>query len=302
MLIVSIILKENRCLNCAAPLGSPEGMFLTCQYCGSEYYAPPAAGFRVPDPRDYPHPDGLGTVEVGNAKFRVHGRLAQGRHTDVFLARRECALTEMVILKVARDGGEGGLRREWDALRRVRAQHEFLAHLTNPPVALERGRCAGRRERLTAVYGWRCGFSFTFLDARDQYPDGVTPAATVWMWNRILDQLRCLHAVGYSHNALAPEHLLLHPRDHGVAFCGWSEAAPGRGDDLRDSGRAIASLLGPLAPRPLRELAAEAGRFRDAAALKQELKDVSERLFGPPRFHEFKLASKTPSRQPIAAC
>ena len=286
-------MKEYRCTNCAAPLGAPVGMFVSCEYCGSEYYTPPAAGFRIPDQQDYPHPDGLGFVEVGDARYRVHGRLAQGQNSDVFLARRECALTEMVILKVANDRGEPALRREWDTLRRVRDQHPFLAHLTAPPLVLETGRCAGRKERPTAVYGWMCGFSFTFADAREQYPDGVDPHAVVWMWNRILDLLRCLHTVGYSHNDLRPEHLLLHPRDHGVALCGWAQTGLGKGHDLRDSGRCIALLLGPLAPRPLRQLAQEAGAYRDAAALKQELRDVSERLFGPPRFHEFELASKT---------
>lgn len=291
MLIVSIIITENRCLNCSAPLGHPISSFAKCSYCESEFYLPPVSGFRIPDPREYPHPPGLGKVEVGNDAYRVHGRLAQGRHGDVFLARRERALTELVVLKVARTGGEEGLRREWDALHKVRAHHDYLRHLTGAPVSLETGRCPGHQDRLTAVYQWRCGFSFTFLDAQNQYPQGVDPKAAVWMWNRILDQLACLHRVGYSHNALSLEHLLLHPRDHGVAFCGWSEAAQGRGQDLHDSGGCINAILAPLAPRTLRQLAREAGSFSDAGALKQELKEVSEALFGPPRFHKFELAT-----------
>jgi hypothetical protein len=255
------------------------------------------AGFQIPEPRDYPHPTGLGTVQVGNYGYRVHGRLAQGQHSDVFLARRERALTEMVVLKVAHDGGEEGLRREWEALHKVRARHEYLCHLTGAPLAFEWGRCAGHAQRRTAVYQWRCGFTFSMLDAQAQYPQGVDPRAAVWMWNRILDQLVCLQAFGYSHNAIALEHLLLHPRDHGVAFCGWSEAALGDGQDLRDSGRCIAAILGPLAPRPLRELAQEAAGFRDAGALKQELTAVSEALFGPPRFHQFTLATRPDFRR-----
>jgi hypothetical protein len=290
MLIVSIILKENRCLNCSASLGPATCSFITCAYCGSEFYLPPLPGYRIPEPRAYEHPPGLGIVEVGSHAYRVHGRLAQGQHSDVFLARRERALTEMVVLKVARDAGEQGLRREWDALHKVRSHHQYLCYLTNAPILLEMGRCPGHAPRLTAVYQWRCGFCFTMVEARRQYPDGVDPRAVVWMWNRVLDQLACLQEVGFSHNAIAPEHLLLHPRDHGVVLCGWSEAARGSGQDLRDSGSCIEGLLGKLAPRPLRELARQAGCFADARALKQELKVVSEAVFGPPKFHHFALA------------
>lgn len=291
-------MKENRCLNCAAPLGVATSTFLRCPFCQSEFYLPPQAGFRIPEPCDYPHPPGLGTITVGDHQFRVHGRLAQGRHSEVFLARRERALTELVVLKVAQHGldAESGVRREWEALGKIRALHEFLAHLNPHPVVLGLATCSGRSQRLAAVYRWRSGFSFTFKDAREQYPQGVDPRAAVWMWNRILEQLTVLHSVGYSHNALQPVHLLLHPRDHGVAFCGWSQAARGPGDDLRDSGRSVATLLGPLAPKALLQLTAQAADYANAAALKQELKTVSQSLFGPPQFTSFHLQTKVNNR------
>lgn len=291
MLNVSINMKANKCPNCAASLGPATSSFIKCAYCESEFYLPPLAGFQIPEPRDYPRPPALGRVEVGEHAYLVHGRVAQGQHSQVFLARRDRALTELVLLKVARDGEEEGVRREWAALEKVREQHAYLRYLTNAPVKLAQGRCPGHQPRLTAVYRWRCGFSFTFDDARRQYPDGVKAHAVVWMWNRILDQLACLHDAGYAHNAIAPEHLLLNPQDHGVAFCGWSEAARGPGrEDLRRSGQCIARLLDPRAPRPLRRLADDAGGYRCAAALKQELRVVSEAVFGPPKFHHFTLA------------
>ncbi len=289
MLIVSINLKKNVCQNCSAPLGPATSSFLRCAYCDSEFYAPPLAGFRIPQPRVYPHLEGVGLVEVGSHTYRVHGRLARGLHGDVFLGRRERALTEMVLIKVAHRDGASGLRREWDTIGRVRACHEFLAHLLAVPIVLEMGHCHRSKRRLTAVYRWRSGFSFTALDAHDQYPRGVSPRAVVWIWNRVLDTLACLHESRYSHNAIALEHLLLHPRDHGVALCGWSEASLGQGEDLASSGACMATLLGRGAPRELRDLARQAGHYTSVDDLKKELKTVAGRLFGPPRFHEFTL-------------
>jgi hypothetical protein len=292
MLYVSIILKENRCLNCAAPLGAPTASLVTCAYCGSEFTVEGAHGYRIPAPRPQARPAALGTVEVGDHPYLVHGRLARGHHSDVFLARRERSLTEVVLLKVAREkAAETGLRREWEVLHKIREQDAYLRYLTNTPILLAQGRCAGRPARLTAVYQWRCGFSFTFAQARQQYHNGVDGRAVVWMWNRILDQLSCLHQAGWAHNDLCADHLLLHPRDHGVALCGWARAARGEGDgDLACSGRCVLELLGSSAPRALRQLALHAHTYPCARALKQELRVVAEAVYGPPKFHHFTLA------------
>lgn len=286
MLLVSIILEQAKCPNCSGSLSKATGSWITCPYCESEFYSPPKKGYRIPGERPYPHPAGVAIVKVGSAAYRVHGRLDRGQHGDVFLARRERALTELVVLKVAHHAaGEEGLRREWLALHQIRARNEFLRHMTAEPIAFE--SCADGRS--VGIYRWRPGFSFTFLDAKQQYPQGVDPRAAVWMWNRILDQLKCLEAIGWSHQAIGPEHLLLHPRDHGVALCGWSEAVRAEGNDLGRSGTAIASLLGANAPKALREMARHAAAFDDATAAKEELRRISEAAFGPPRFHTFTL-------------
>lgn len=289
MLIVSIIMEKASCPSCNGPIGPLVSSYVTCAYCGTEFYLPPMPGFRIPAPRVYPQLPGLAVVQVAGAEYRVHGRLAQGRHCDVFLARRERAFTEMVVLKIARDGGEAGLRREWDVLQLVREAHPFLAYLTCAPVARGIARLGGHPERDAAVYRWRSGFVFTFLEAHAEYPLGVDPRAAVWMWNRILDQLACLQDAGLGHNALSPVHLLIHPRDHGVALCGWSEAAKGPSNDLAASAHCIAGLLGDTAPSRLLDLTQRAGDFPSAVAVKEELKRISEAAFGPPRFHQFKI-------------
>ena len=284
MLFMSNILAKRQCSNCNGPLGPVTGSLVTCPYCASEFDAKPLKGYRIPSERPYPHPPTVGEFRVGNLRFRVQGRLGRGQHSDAYLALRDTALTELVVLKVGRRGAGDGLQREWSALHQVRARNEFLRHMTAAPVAISEDQ-----SRVTAVYRWRPGFSFTFLDAQREYPQGVDPRAAVWMWNRILDQLNCLEEIGWSHGALTPEHLLLHPRDHGVALCGWSETTRSRGNDLAQSGAAVATLLGRASPQPLRELAQHAACFEHTAALKQELRRISESAFGPPRFHTFTL-------------
>lgn len=284
-LMESIIVQRLSCPGCAAPLTDLASSYLTCSYCGTELYAGPRAGYQIPTPIADPHPAGLGSVRLGGESYRVHGRLGRGEHGDVFLARLERNLTRLVVLKVARGKGEGrALKREWDNLHQIRRQHGFLRHLAPRPVQL--GELDGRP---TTVYGWRVGFSFTLEQARARHPKGVDPRAAVWIWNRMLEQMACLQDAGFSHNALNAAHVLLHPRDHGAAFCGWSEAARGAGADLADSGSCIAGLLGSAAPQKLRQLADQAGRYDHPLELKQELKGLAGELFGAPRFHPFTL-------------
>lgn len=291
MLIMSIMFQDIRCKNCSAPL-SAGATFVSCPYCGSEFYLPPLPGFRIPAPRAYPHPSGLGTVRVGDHLFRIHGKLGEGSHCSVFLARRERALTEMVVLKVAGAGGEEALRREWETVHKLRPRQEFLSHLIPAPVLWGMADRGSHTKYPTAAYRWMPGFHFTLLDAKRQYPEGVDPKAVVWIWNRLLDLLDCLHSLGYGHHAVRPEHVLLHPRDHGATLCGWSRAARPVGDDLADCGRSIASVLGSDAPPALTRLALASERYEHAHLLKEELQRVARACFGPPAFHPFSLSAR----------
>lgn len=290
---MSITLKQERCGNCAAPLGAPLLGVLECAYCGSCFSDGPPASFRIPPWRPYPHPPTLGTVWVGSTPYRVHGLLGRGSASDVFLARRDRATSELVVLKVARTSRqEVALRAEWELLGQLRG-HGYLRRLLGGPRQLARLRSDGSvaTGRLTAVYGWRSGFSFTLEQVRSQYPAGVEPPAIVWLWNRILEQLQFLHGLGYAHNALLPEHLLVHCRDHAVAFCGWSAASQqAPASDLSQSASCLGALLPAQAPAPLRDLLQGAGEFERAATLQKELQVVARRLFGQPRYHSFTLA------------
>lgn len=277
MLIVSINAIQKCCKNCGAPLAG-----YICLYCDTNYTPAKDPEFRIPAPRPELVPRGLFEVVLGESRFRVLGKIALGEHSQVLLARTARAATQQVVLKVSHQAE--ALEREWSTLRHLQHRCSFLDRLL--PMPLKLGQVNGRHVLVTS---WRGGFVHTLAYASKRRPKGLDPQATVWIWNRVLEQLSRLEAFGYSHGNLRLEHLLVHPRDHGIAFCGWSRAALGHTDDLADSGRCISELLGSTAPRSLLELAASAHEFQSPSQLKRELKKVALAEFGPPRFVPFAL-------------
>lgn len=274
MLSMSIIVK-SKCPNCSAPVAGDE-----CLYCGTLFQKVVDPGFRIPKPGAGLLPRGLFELQVGEARYGVLGQLAQGQQSRVFLARRARAVTEQVVIKL----GPSSLEREWATLRHLQGRRHYLDGLLPHPVHL--GNLRGQTALVTR---WRSGFVHTLEFARRQYAQGVPAKAVVWMWNRILDQLICLQDLGYTHGDLRLEHLLVHPRDHGIAFCGWGQARLGEGDDVAQSGSCVLQLLGPTAPFELVELAHEAPRYSAPQELQNQLKDVARMVFGPPRFEPFVL-------------
>jgi len=299
MLNVSIVMKQEKCPNCGGPLNTAVGV-IVCAFCQTEFQPETSPQYQVPIALPDSHAAcGLGLVSVGDQRYLVHGRLARGARCDVFLARRDGPLTEMVILKVARESEERHVMQEWEILAQLH-QHfagDFLEALLPQPVGVGVGRCDGHADRPASVYRWRSGFHFTFADARAEYPAGVDGRSCVWMWNRLLEQLSSLHVMGYVHGAVTPDHLLLHPRDHGLVLCGWSRCTRGWSqgtasprDDLVGSAQCIGYLLGTQAPRPLTDLVQRAARMTCALEFKAELKRLAEKVFGPPLFHPFILS------------
>lgn len=254
---------------------------LECEYCGSVFQKTVDRGFRVPKPEEELRPQGVFELRVGEARYTVLGQLATGENSQVLLARRARAVTEQVVIKI----GSQELEREWATLRHLYGRRNYLDRLLPQPLHLS----PVRGGKTALVYRWRSGFVYTLAFARSQYPKGVPATAVVWMWNRILDQLTCLGELGYCHGDLRLEHLLVHTRDHGIAFAGWGQARLGGHDDLGDSGRCVAELLGKKAPTSLRALTQEASLYDHPQQLKTELARVAEAAFGPPRYQSFAL-------------
>lgn len=226
-------IEALKCPDCAAPLPSGARDGYVCIYCDHVLTNIPrsaASRWRADDDRDeIPEDVGLPRVHVGGRTYAVLGRLAKGDGSDVFLARRAARLTEMVVIKALRaKADEDLLAREWrvvEALNKSQAQgYEFFGRLV--PQAVAHGRLTGAvaSAGTASVFRWRSGFLHTMDDVRREHSNGVDPRAAVWMWKRMLEVLGWVHRAGYAHGAVIPEHVLVHPRDHGVAFAGWSSA------------------------------------------------------------------------------
>lgn len=259
MLKMSITIE--RCKNCGGPLQS---LAIPCEYC--DMLPGPLPRWRIPRQLPVDRVSHLGRLMVGNTPYLVHGRLAQGTGCEVFLARRDTPMTEMVLLKV------GQVEREWDVLAQLRrrAQGTYLASLLPSPV-----HCVAR----TSVWRWRSDFMHTLEDVRRAYPQGIPCEAAAWLGNRLLEQLTQLEELGYCHGNLSAPHMLVHPRAHGLILCGWSHCQRGTGLDASKGLAVIASLLGRS---PLKAFLSKAsGR---AAVLKEELKRVSLAALGPSKF------------------
>ena len=273
MLIVSINVLPKTCVNCGAPLKEP-----LCLYCDTDYSVRPASSREEIEPAVRSQ---FG-VRIRSHEYQLQGLLARGAHSEVYLARRKHLLREQIVLKVSQQ--DALLNAEWEALKHLEGRNDYLARLMPIPVGLTR-----MRGRTVLGYRWRSGFVHTLRFAREQYRGGLPAEATVWIWSRILEQLECLQDLGYSHNNLTLENCLVHPRDHGIALCGWSRARLGEGQDLAASGRLVNDLLGKAAPGPLKELARSAHQFYSPYQLQEEVVRVARSVFGPPKFQPFVL-------------
>jgi hypothetical protein len=218
-----------RCPNCAAPLPPEARGEVVCAYCNHVLTNVPGAGAaRWNGPESLPD-DGRPRVHVEGRTYVLQGRVAEGDGCDVFLARRDRRLTELVLLKILRATSDADLlAREWRTLQSLHNSDaqgaDYFQRLLPQLVAHGRLTGVGLDPRPTSVFRWRSGFAHTLDDVRRAYPDGVDPRASVWMWKRLLELLGWVHRAGYTHGAVIPSHLILHAKDHGVVLAGWSSA------------------------------------------------------------------------------
>lgn len=300
--------------------------------------APGPGGWRpaAADAQEEPLVDPLKErIWVRGHRYAILGRLAQGESTDVFVARRDGRLTEKVLLKVLRSHEDEGLldneQRVLEALEKSHAQGaSYFSSMIPQRVDSGQGRLGLRGDqgqRRVVVFRWRSGFVHSMNDVFATHKSGILAESSVWMWKRMLETLGWVHKSGYVHGAILPQHTLVHSRDHGVAFVGWTTAVPignrllavnpeyrqyypdevfdgGRANERTDitmSARILLKALGGSmvqapsnVPRPLGELLeghARGDKFlpNDAWAVRDALDQTAGRVFGPPKFIPFSM-------------
>lgn len=305
-------IKALECPHCTAPIPPDSGKSAVCAYCKRVLVGLPrtwwARPVDVPPWEGRPEDRGAPRVGLGDHDWVLGRRLGEGTHSEVFRAHRDARLTERVVIKIARETPEAAaaLKRELRTLTRLRSSGApgaaHFGELLPRPVAHGALR-NGPAKAFAAAYRWRPGFVHTLAEVRRQHPKGVEPRVGVWMLKRLLEQLAWVHGAGFVHGAVAPEHALVHPRDHGVVLVGWSSArwrfgrdtdAPSPRVDLAAAARVAAQVLGGDGSGLPRAVPTELARWllartdaastkQDAWTLREELVELSASCLGPPR-------------------
>ncbi len=226
------------------------------------------------------------------------------------------------LLKLAREPVHNGfLAREAWALRTLagRGDPRYLPYV---PRLVEsfRHRAEGTGvERRANVVATTLGGLHSLVEVRRAYPDGVDPRDAAWMMRRLLVALGLAHRAGVMHDAVVPDHVLIHPGEHGLVLVDWCYAVPpgepvpavldryrewypdeattmtGPGTDIAMAAQCLTYLTAGRIPDPLRAFAdgCRLPRLRqrpdDAWRLLAEFDEVLGRLYGPRTFRPFRL-------------
>jgi hypothetical protein len=305
------------CDCCGYPLVAPwDALVIVCEACGSQSI-PGKPGEPVPA---YVPADGRPRLNLGGRSWVIEGRLASGDSSEVYRARWVSRLGEPVVVKIQAVAEDGDLlRAEWALLGALHASTitgaaHFLGRLARP-VAF--GLVDTDRPRVAAVYGWKSGFVHTLTQVGDQHTTGVPGPVMVWLLKRLLELLGFVHRAGFVHGAVTPDHILVHPRDHGATLVGWTSAVrhdgravrlaarprawlglyDGRREatpalDIAMACRCVETVGGWRLPGSKREPAIDrviargtSGREDDAWALAEALSAASREAWGPPAYN-----------------
>jgi len=312
-------IKALKCPHCLAPLPLSGGKAMVCRFC--EHVLVDLPDLWWARPVDVPawagRDEDRGKPRVGLSRHRyvLRQKLASGEAADVYLARRDARLSEQVVLKVARGGagseGAKALTREWRVLGRLSGSgangSDYFSRLLPQPVAQGALRMEAGDSAYGVAYRWRSGFRHTLAGVRERHPRGVEPRVAVWMWKRMLEMLTWVHASGFVHGAVRPEHCIVHPTEQGVVLVGWSRAqwrhgskgaASRPGEDIAASARVIVRVLGGDAARLSSKVPAGLARLvlaqaedahHDAWEVREQLVLAAAEAFGPPAYTPFSM-------------
>jgi hypothetical protein len=220
---------------------------------------------------------------------------------------------------MARDPADNDLmRREAAALIRLQdvVDPALLAYF--PPLVATGQRDDTRSgiRRHVNLIGALSGFR-SLAEVRAAFPAGVDPRDAAWMWRRLLVAVGAAHRAGVIHGAVLPEHVLIHPAEHGLVMVDWCYSVSGPagrvraivrryqrwyppevlgGDpagpdlDIWLATRCMAELIGGRAPARMAAftrgclLASPRRRPQDAWRLLAEFDEMLEGLYGPRTF------------------
>jgi serine/threonine protein kinase len=148
------------------------------------------------------------------------------------------------LLKMARDPGDNDLmRREATALTQLRdgTDARLRAYFPELVQAQRRQDPHSGITRRANVIGRLDGFH-SLAEVRAAFPGGIDPRDAAWMWRRLLVAVGAAHRAGLIHCAVLPEHVLIHPGEHGLVLVDWCYSVPA-GPRAADRARRIPALV-----------------------------------------------------------
>ena len=244
-------------------------------------------------------------LQIQGQTYQVLGQLGSGHGNDIFLAQRLGPLPERVTIKLAQADQDGvRLQTEARVLQQLQADASpaaaYFSQRLPQPVCVAQAHTPAGQQHAALVLRHSTGFWGSLDVVRSHYPTGVDARHSIWMWRRILEVLGYVHDIGWTHQRITLDHLLVHPRDHGILLIGWAQAQhhakPDSAACVRDlmhSAAAIASLLPTNAPPPLLNFMQNAShdsgfcQHHGACGLDRAIKDLARTVFGPARFVPF---------------
>mgnify|MGYP004491256709 CR=1 FL=1 len=250
-----------------------------------------------------------GTLTTRRGSYRLGGVVARGDLADL------TALDDDKLLKLARRPADNDL---------VRAEATALATLDRDGDPRHRAYAPRLIERFVHEDGAGVRREALVLERLDGFvpltgmAGRLDPRDVAWMWRRLLTGLGWAHRAGLVHGAVLPEHVLIHPEQHGVALVDWCySVAPGEpiraivaryraaypsevvskrpataATDIHLATGLMLSLIKDP-PAAMRRFAAgcrfDAPRMRpqDAWQLLAEFDELLEDLYGPRKFRHF---------------
>ncbi len=135
-------------------------------------------------------------------------------------------ITQPTFCKVARHARDNDLvKNEARALKRLHsdtAEEKWKRHV---PVLVDSFLYSDNGPRLQANVLSRLDGFYSAAQIRKVYPSGVNVLDAVWIFRRLLMALGFTHDNGVVHGAVVPEHVMIHPQQHGIVLIDWCYAS-----------------------------------------------------------------------------
>lgn len=238
---------------------------------------------------------------------------------DVTFAETASVGVRRAIMKMPKSPRDSDLmEREAKSLKLMKAEIDPKYHAFFPELieTFRHRDTTSRETRRVNVVNEFSGF-YSLAQVREVYSHGVDPKDAAWMWRRLLVAIGQAYDAGIVHGAVVPEHVLIHPGDHGLTLVDWcyscrdgeivpsivpvrrewypqsvfDKEPPTHALDAAMAAKTMVWLCGPKAPREFRAFAngCSVSSVPKPAELLGEFDELLERLWGRRRFRHFSM-------------